>query len=132
MKLKITRFDGGLKISPCPAYLNKFLRYHHREMKSVQYKRECVFTERLLYATDVDGSIFTLPGLYQDIVKLLSKNLDTLELEDYRTPMPDPDWNEVKKIKLRDYQLEPVLDLLFKGKEDSGVINATGGFGKYM
>jgi hypothetical protein len=43
--------------------------------------------------------------------------------------MPDPDWNEVKKIKLRDYQLEPVLDLLFKGKEDSGVINAAGGFG---
>ena len=130
MKIKITRFDGGLKINPCPAYLSKFLRYHHREMKSVQYKRECVFTERLLYATDVDGSIFTLPGFYQDIVKLLSKNLDTLELEDYRTPMPDPDWNEVKKIKLRGYQLEPVLDLLFKGKEDSGVVNACGGAGK--
>jgi len=130
MKIKITRFDGGLKINPCPVYLSKFLRYHHREMKSVQYKRECVFTERLLYATDIDGNIFTLPGLYHDIVKLLHKNLDVVELEDFRTAMPEPDWQAVKKIQLRDYQVEPALDLIFKGMTDSGVVNATGGFGK--
>jgi superfamily II DNA or RNA helicase len=60
----------------------------------------------------------------------MGKNLDTVETEDFRTPMPDPDWDSVKKIKLRDYQKEPTLDLIFKGMEDSGVINATGGFGK--
>lgn len=130
MKIKVTRFDGGLKVDSCPVYLNKFLRYHHREMKSVNYRRECVFVEKLLYATDVDGSIFTLPGFYNDIVRLVGKNLDTLEIEDFRSPMPPPDWEEVKKIKLRDYQKEPMLDLVFKGMEDSGVINATGGFGK--
>lgn len=130
MKITITRFDGGLKINPCPAYLSKFLRYHHREMKSIQYKRECVFTEKLLYATDNDGSIFTLPGFYQDIVALLHKHLDVAELVDYRTPMPEPDWAAVKKIKLRDYQVEVTLDMIFKGMEDSGVVNATGGFGK--
>jgi hypothetical protein len=129
MKIKIIRFDGGLKISHCPNYLSKFLRYHHREMKSIQYKRECVFTEKLLYSTDTDGAIFTLPGFYQDVVKLLEKNLDVVEIEDLRTPMPAPDWNRVKQIKLRDYQLEPALDLLFKGQEESGVINAAGGFG---
>ena len=130
MKIQITRFDGGLKITPCPVYLSKFLRYHHREMKSINYRRECVFTEKLLYATDADGAIYTLPGFYSDIVSLTGKHLDVAEVIDLRTPMPSPDWEAVKKIKLRDYQRQPVIDLLFKGQEESGVINATGGFGK--
>lgn len=130
MRIKITRFDGGLKIDPCPVYLNKFLRYHHREMKSVQYKRECVFVEKLLYATDADGSIYTLPGFYNDVIKLCNKNMDLVEVNDFRTPMPPPDWVAIKKISLRDYQVQPTLDLIFKGTDDSGVINATGGFGK--
>ena len=130
MKIKVTRFDGGLKISPSPVYLSKYLRYHHREMKSVNYKRQCVFTETLLYASDHDGAIYTLPGFYPEIVKLVGKNMDVLEIEDLRTPMPEPDWAAVKKIKLRDYQKEPVLDLLFKGRDDSGVVNACGGAGK--
>jgi hypothetical protein len=129
MRIKITRFDGGLKIDPCPVYLNKFLRYHHREMKSIQYKRECVFVEKLLYATDADGSIYTLPGFYNDVVKLCNKHMDLVEVEDFRTPMPPPDWAAIKKISLRDYQVQPTLDLIFKGTDDSGVINATGGFG---
>jgi superfamily II DNA or RNA helicase len=99
-------------------------------MKSIQYRRECVFTEKLLYATDSDGAIYTLPGFYADIIKLLNKNMDVAEIQDLRTPMPEPDWQAIKKIKLRDYQVEAALDLIFKGKEDSGVINATGGFGK--
>jgi hypothetical protein len=129
MKIKITRFDGGLKISPNPAYVSKFLRYHHREMRSIQYKRECVFSEKLLYATDTNGDAYTLPGFYADLVKLIGKNMDVLEVEDFRTPLPEPDWNAVKKIKLRDYQVQPVIDLLFRGQHESGVINAAGGFG---
>lgn len=132
MKIKIVRFDGGLKITPCPVYVSKFLKYHHREMKSIGYQRQCVFVEKLLYATDQDGSIYTLPGFYHSLVALMGKNLDTVETEDFRTSMPDPDWGSVKKIKLRDYQKEPTLDLIFKGMEDSGVINATGGFGENM
>jgi len=99
-------------------------------MKSVNYKRQCVFTETLLYAADPDGAIYTLPGFYPELVKLIGKNMDVLEIEDLRTPMPEPDWAAVKKIKLRDYQKEPVLDLLFKGRDDSGVVNACGGAGK--
>jgi len=99
-------------------------------MKSIQFRRECVFTERLLYATDTDGSIYTLPGFYTDVLKLVHKNLDVADLQDVRTKMPEPDWAAVKQIKLRDYQQQPVIDLLFKGMDDSGVINATGGFGK--
>jgi superfamily II DNA or RNA helicase len=130
MKIKLTRFDGGLKINPSPVYLLKFLRYFHREMQSIQWKRESVFVEKLLYVSDEEGSIYTLPGFFKEIVDLCHKNMDAVEIEDYRTSMPEPDWAAVKKIKLRDYQVEMVLDMLFKGKEDIGVINATGGAGK--
>ena len=130
MKITVTRFDGGLKVEPCPVYLNKFLRYHHRVMKTVGYKRECVFVECMLYSAGEEGSIYTLPGFYHSIVGLIGKNLDVAEVHDLRTPMPAPDWAAVKQIKLRDYQQQPMLDLIFKGQEDSGVINATGGFGK--
>lgn len=130
MKINIVRFDGGLKINPCPVYLSKFLRYHHREMKSINYRRECVFTEKVLYVHDQDGSVYTLPGFYESVVKLIHKNLDIPETQDLRTPLPEPDWEAVKKIKLRDYQLNPTLDLIFKGMQESGVINAAGGFGK--
>ena len=95
----------------------------------VGYKRECTFVERLLYATDPDGSIYTLPGFYKDIVGLANKNMDTVETVDIRTKMPDPDWEAVKRIRLRDYQLQPAVDMIFGGMEDGGVINATGGFG---
>jgi superfamily II DNA or RNA helicase len=130
MKIKIVRFDGGLQVSPCPVYVSKFLKYHHREMRSVNYRRECVFVEKLLYSKDPSGAAYTLPGFYHDLVALVRKNMDVPEVEDRRTPMPEPDWVSVKKIKLRDYQREPALDLIFKGMEDSGVINAAGGFGK--
>jgi superfamily II DNA or RNA helicase len=130
MKISVVRFDGGLQISPCPMYLHKFLRYHHREMKSINYRRECVFVEKLLYATGQNGEIFTLPGFYHELVKLIHKNLDTVESSDLRTPLPEPDWKAVRKIKLRDYQQEPTLDMIFKGMDDSGVVNAAGGFGK--
>jgi superfamily II DNA or RNA helicase len=130
MKIKLTRFDGGLKVDPSPVYLLKFLRYYHREMQSIQWKRESVFVEKLLYAADQDGSIYTLPGFFKDIVDLCHKNMDVVEIEDFRTPMLEPDWHAVKQIKLRDYQVEMVLDMLFKGKDENGIINATGGAGK--
>jgi superfamily II DNA or RNA helicase len=99
-------------------------------MRSVNYRRECVFTEKVLYAADAEGAIYTLPGFYKDVLQLCSNHLDVVELEDFRTPMPNPDLEAVKRIRLRDYQKEPALDLIFKGMEESGVINAAGGFGK--
>lgn len=129
MKITVTRSDSGLRIDPSPAYLLKFLRYRHREMQTVNWKRDCVFVEKLLYVTDEGGTSYTLQGFYSDIVKLIGKNMDVLEIIDIRTPMPEPDWAAIKAIKLRDYQVDMVLDMIFKGTEDSGVINATGGSG---
>jgi superfamily II DNA or RNA helicase len=130
MKVHLTRFDGGLRIKNSPPYVLKFLKYSHREMKSVNYKRQSVFIEKLLYSHGGENEIFTLAGFYDDVVALLKKHMDLYETEDFRTPLPEADWHRIRAIKLRDYQMEPVLDLVFKGTEQSGVINATGGFGK--
>lgn len=130
MKITVTRFDGGLKVQPAPVYISKFLKYSHRTMQTIGYRRECVFVERVLYSAGEDGAIYTLPGFYHSLIGLIGKNMDVAEVNDLRTPMPTPDWHAIKKIKLRDYQIQPMLDLVFKGMGDSGVINATGGFGK--
>ena len=129
MKIEIIRFDGGLLFKPAPPYLLKFLRYHSREMQSINFRRECVFKEQILYTVH-EGKVFTLPGFYPAIVKLIDKQGDTKEVRDLRTKLPDIDWARVKQFKLRDYQIPLVAELLLKGKEDSGVVNAAGGIGK--
>jgi superfamily II DNA or RNA helicase len=130
MHIEITRFDGGLRFKPYPPYLTKYLKYHHREMQTIQYKRECVFVEKLLYSTDNTGYAFTLPGFYKAIVELIHKHHDTYSVEDLRTSLPATDWDRIKKFKLRDYQIPLVAELILKGEQDSGIINAAGGIGK--
>jgi superfamily II DNA or RNA helicase len=130
MHIEITRFDGGLRLKPFPPYLAKYLKYSHREMKTIQYKRECVFVEKLLYSIDSDGYAFTLPGFFNKIIGLINKNLDTHSVEDLRTSLPPIDWMRIKQFKLRDYQIPLVADLILRGEQDSGVINAAGGIGK--
>jgi hypothetical protein len=129
MHIEITRFDGGLRLKPFPPYLAKYLKYSHREMKTIQYKRECVFVEKLLYSIDSDGYAFTLPGFFTKVTGLIHKNLDTYSVEDLRTPLPPIDWMRIKQFKLRDYQIPLVADLILRGEQDSGVINAAGGIG---
>ena len=119
MNIKITRKDGGLQINPAPPYVTKYLKYQHRSMEIVKYKRVPVFTERLLHASDPDGSIYTLPGYFEKICKLIHKNSDTFHVEDFRTPMPAIDWAAVKAVGLRDYQIDHVVSGLKKGMENS-------------
>ena len=130
MNIEITRFDGGLRINPSPPYVLKYLKYFHRGMKTVRFRRECVFEERLLYSLDKDGYLFTMPGFYKPIVKMIKKFSDTCTVVDLRTPMPEIDWNRVKKIKLRAYQPDLVVDMLLAAMDDNGVVNAAGGIGK--
>lgn len=129
MHIEIDRFDGGLRFSPPVPYLLKYLRYHAREMKSINYRRECVFTEQILY-TSADGCVYTLPGFYTAICNLITKNLDTFSTKDRRTALPPIDWDRVKQFNLRKYQVPLVAELLLKGEQESGVINAAGGIGK--
>jgi superfamily II DNA or RNA helicase len=130
MHVEITRFDGGLRLKPFPPYLAKYLKYSHREMQTIQYRRECVFVEKLLYSLDSSGYAYTLPGFFHKIVEQIHRNHDTYLVEDLRTKLPPIDWERVKQFKLREYQIPLVADLLLKGEENSGVINAAGGIGK--
>ncbi|WP_394998603.1 DEAD/DEAH box helicase [Acinetobacter sp.] len=130
MNIKITRLDGGLRVSPAPPYVTKYLKYTHRSMETIRYKQVASYTERLLHTTDEEGGVYTLQGFFAHLCKLIHKNHDTFIVEDSRTPMPQIDWNAVKAIGLRDYQVDPVIEGLTKGMTDSGVWRAAGGFGK--
>ena len=138
MQITITRVDGAIRVNPAPPYITDYLRYYHRSFGTQFYKRVNKFEEILLHATDGEGGCTTLPGFYQHLCKLITKNKDTQVTVDMRTPLPEPDWQAIKDINwngiaskgLRDYQVEPVIDFLFQAKENSGIVNAAGGFGK--
>lgn len=131
MNIKITRIDGGLHINPAPPYLTKYLKYQHRSMEIVKYKRVPTFSERLLHTADPDtGGIYTLQGFFEHVCKLIHKYADTYIVEDLRTPMPPIDWLAVKNVGMREYQIDPVVEGLTKGMTNSGVYLAAGGFGK--
>lgn len=99
-------------------------------MEMVQYKRKTVFEERLLYKTDDIGGIFTLQGFFVKLKELIHKNKDSFTVTDSRTALPDIDWEAVKHIGLRDYQVEAVAQGLTEGAENSGIFHAAGGYGK--
>lgn len=132
MKIRIIRFNGGLHISPAPVYLTKFLKYRHKSLELVAYKRKPVFKEVLLHEPDGlgEGGILTLQGFYKQVCALIEKKGDTYSVVDNRTALPDPDWEAIKSLSPRDYQIEPIVEVIQEGTENSGVILATGGWGK--
>lgn len=129
MQITLTRIDGGLHVSPAPPYLVKYLRYSHRSFKTVNYRRVNDFEERLLHTPDGSGGVYTLQGFFEKVCEMIHKHYDSFIVDDQRTPMPPVDWARIKKIGLRDYQIKPVIEL-FKNANNSGIINATGGWGK--
>ena len=138
MHIVITRVDGALKVSPAPPYIIDYLRYSHRSFGRRGYRTVNQFETRLLHATDGAGGITTLPGFFEHLTALIHKKMDTFEVVDLRTPLQEIDWQAIKDINwkaidstgLRDYQVDPVVDFLFKLKQNSGIVNATGGYGK--
>ena len=77
-----------------------------------------------------DGSLITRAGYLAKILEILRNNFLEFEIRDFRTPMPPPDFAEVGRVlKLRDYQIEPMAQLLLNGVNDNGYVAATGGFG---
>jgi hypothetical protein len=129
MNIELIRLDGGLKVTPAPPYITKYLRYSHRQMGYVNYKRQTIFEERLLHKTDGSGGIYTLQGFFHKLCKLIHKNNDTFVIKDVRAKMPDIDWERVKTLGPKEYQIDAIADGLTKGCTESGIYNATGGFG---
>lgn len=130
MKIAITRVDAGLHLAPAPEYLTKYLKYTHRSMKTVNFRKAITFEERLLHHPDGDGGVFTLQGFFTEACRLIHKNKDTFNVIDMRTPMPEIDWQAIKDIGPRDYQVDSLVEGLNKGFDSSGIFNATGGYGK--
>lgn len=135
MEIQLVRVDGALKINPAPPYITNYLQYTHRSFAQVNWKMVNKFEKRLLYSQQQDGSIITFQGFFDKIYSLIVKNDDKPVIEDNRTPVGEPDLQAVKDINwegigstgLREYQIDPVVEFLYKAKDGCGVVCATGG-----
>ena len=130
MDITLTRLDGGLHITPAVPYITNYLKYSHRSLEQERWQRVNKFTAKFLYASHASGGIITLPGFYNHICKLIDTNTDICITNDLRTPLPSVDWERIKQIGLRDFQLEPFANFLTAIQESSGLCTAAGGIGK--
>lgn len=130
MNITLTRVDGGLHVFPAPPYIIKYLRYSHRSIELVRWKKQSVFEERLLHQTDGKGGVYTLQGFFTQLCYLIGKNKDTYSIVDKRSPMPEINWQAVKDVGPRSYQVDTVVEGLLAGMKSSGIWHATGGYGK--
>lgn len=128
----MTRLKRGLHILPAPTYLTKYLRYKHKSLELVKFKRKPVFKDVLLHQPDQNGAggVVTFQGFFTSVCKLITDNGDTYEVFDERDPMPEIDWDAVKQIGPKDYQIDPLVTLLTEGMTNSGVVHCCGGWGK--
>lgn len=130
MNIELIRADGVLRILPAPPYVVKYLQYSHRSFETVNWKRVNKYETMLLHTPDGEGGVVTLQGYFSKVCQLISKNMDTYTVDDQRTPLPAIDWEAVKAVGLRDYQIDPVIEFLGQATVNSGSVVATGGFGK--
>lgn len=130
--------NGALSVYPAPPYILEYLRYTHRGFATVNYRRVNSFEKRNLYSVLDDGQVVTFQGFFQKICRLATKHGDTVEIADERDTLPDINWQAVKDINWesigskgpRDYQYDPIVDFLVQAKDNSGIVCATGGWGK--
>lgn len=130
MNVQITLLDGGIHLTPCTDYMLKYLKYSHKSMQKVNYRSKVVFEERILYQLDGAGGLFTLQGFHLKLCQLIHKHKDTYTVTDGRTPMPAIDWQAVKNVGLRPYQIDAIAEGLTLGSQYSGIFYAAGGYGK--
>jgi superfamily II DNA or RNA helicase len=138
MNIQLTRVDGALGINPAPAYLLNYLQYSHRSFGFQGWKKVNKFDKKELYSSAEHGGVITFAGFFDKVVSLIEHESDTPVIEDLRSPVKEPDLKAIKQINwegigsegLRDYQVEPIVEFLFKAKDGNGICCAAGGFGK--
>jgi superfamily II DNA or RNA helicase len=138
MDIEVTRVDGAVRVNPAPPYIPKFLQYTHRGFKRERWQMVNDYQKRLLHTPHPDGGIVTFQGFYDSIAALIHKHGDKLVSIDLRSPVGEPDlvavrdinWDAIGSTGPRDYQFDPIVEFLYKAKETSGIVNATGGWGK--
>lgn len=102
------------------------------------WKRVNKFEKRELYSSAPSGGVITFAGFFDKLYRLITNEGDTLTVDDRRTPVKEPKLEAVKNINwegigsegLRDHQINPLVEFLFKAKDTSGICCATGGTGK--
>jgi superfamily II DNA or RNA helicase len=138
MNITITRVDGAIMVNPAPNYITDYLHYSHRSFGMRGWKRVNVYTKKELFSLAPSGGVITFAGFFDKLSKLIESEGDTLLVDDLRTPVKEPNLEAVKNINwegigsdgLREHQIEPVVEFLFKAKEGNGICCAAGGFGK--
>lgn len=138
MNISITRVDGAILINPVPAYITSYLQYSHRSFGLQGWKRVNKFDKKELYTAATSNGIITFAGFFDKVNSLIIKECDVPVIEDLRTPVKEPDlaavkninWKGISSTGLRDYQIEPLVEFLYKAREGNGICCAAGGFGK--
>lgn len=128
MEINIVRTDTGLHIYPLPPYLEKYLHYTRRSFETVKFRRVNKFEKIALYSKDEDAICHTFGGFYHQVISLIEKNFDVANVKDNRTQFKNPDLHRVKKLDLRDYQIEDVVRIITAN--ESGIVKAATGWGK--
>jgi superfamily II DNA or RNA helicase len=138
MEIHITQVDGAIKVNPAPPYVTSYLQYTHRSFGRQGYEMVNKYDKKLLHTVDTDGGIITFQGFFEKIKALVAKHGDTVKVQDLRTPVGEPnlqaikdiDWQAIDSTGLRGYQIDPVVEFLYKAQQGSGILNASGGYGK--
>lgn len=132
MKITLTRLKRGLHVLPAPTYITKYLKYRHKSLELVRFKRKPVFKEVLLHQPDLNGSggVVTFQGFFTELCDMITKHGDSFTVIDERAAMPEIDWAAIKRIGPKDYQVDPLIEFLNQGLTNSGVVHCCGGWGK--
>lgn len=138
MEITVTQVDGALGINPAPEYLTNYLQYSHRSFGLEGWRRVNKYEKKQLYSLEPGEGLVTFAGFFYKVCDLIKRNDDQLKVIDLRTPVGEPDidnvtqinWKGIDSTGLRDYQIDPVVEFLYKAKDINGVACAAGGYGK--
>lgn len=138
MTITLTRVDGALWINPAPPYITDYLKYSHRSFGLEGWRRVNKFEVKLLHQPAAEGGVITFQGFFEKLCRMIHKHGDLFVVDDQRTPIGEPNLQAIKDINWEaidstgplGYQLEPIVDFLYRAKDNSGIANATGGWGK--
>ena len=123
----VTLGRGAILVADPPASLKETLTYWKRELTydKARHVRAVKGHYENLYS-EAGNVLTTLPGFAHRVMEHLRRTGTKFKVEDRRLPLPEPDLEKACK-GLRDYQLEPVLQMLMAG---GGILSAATGFGK--
>ena len=138
MNLTITRVDGAIAVDKAPEYLTNYLQYSHRSFGMQGWRKVNKYEKKQLFTIREEGGLITFSGFYEKVKALIVREGDKAVEVDMRTPVGEPNihainainWAGIDSEGLRDYQIEPIVEFLYKAKDVNGVCCATGGYGK--